>query len=43
MLIDEDEFYTMGFNEYSEELERRRRAEAEVVLTVVTPPEAKRY
>jgi len=40
---DEDEFYTMGFNEYSEELEKRKRKEAELISTVNTPPEAKRY
>ena len=45
VLIDEDkdEFYTMGFNEYSEEVEKRRREEAELISTVNTPPEAKRY
>lgn len=45
VLIDEDkdEFYTMGFNEYSQELEKRRRKDAELISTVNTPPEAKRY
>jgi hypothetical protein len=40
---DEDEFFTMGFNEYSAEMEKRRREEAELIPTVNTPPEAKRY
>jgi len=45
ILIDEDkdEFYTMGYQEYTEKQQERQRSEAELISTVNTPPEAKRY
>ena len=45
ILIDEekDEFFTMGYKEYTEQLQEKHRAEAEIVSVVNTPPEAKRY
>jgi len=45
ILVDEDtdEFFTMGYNEYVSVLEEKQRAEGEIISTVNTPPEAKRY
>ena len=45
VLVDEDtdEFFTMGYNEYVSVLEEKHRSEGEIVNTVNTPPEAKRY
>ena len=44
ILIDEDkEFFTMGFKEYSSLMKEKHREEGEVIVTVNTPPEAKRY
>jgi hypothetical protein len=43
ILIDEDEFFTMGFKEYSKLMKEKHREDGEVIMTVNTPPEAKRY
>jgi|TARA_R110000796_G_C14534564_1_gene432254 hypothetical protein len=40
---DEDEFFTMGFEEYNEKLHQKRLDEATVGPMIETPPEAKRY
>jgi hypothetical protein len=44
ILIDEDgKFFNMGFKEYSRQMEEKQKADGEVIMTVNTPPEAKRY
>jgi len=45
LLIDEeeDEFFTIGYKEYTEQLQKMQRSEAELVPVLNTPPEAKRY
>jgi len=44
ILVDENgEFFNMGFKEYSKLMQEKQRANGEIIMTVNTPPEAKRY
>ena len=38
-----EEFYKVGFKEYTEQRQKQERAQAELVPVLNTPPEAKRY
>ena len=38
-----EEFYKIGYKEYTEAVEKKQREEAELVAVLNTPPEAKRY